>query len=1501
MADEAVSETRASDCRRPRRWLKRSLALGLLVSVVSMALLALLLTPAAGVIIRPKLEKELGIEAVGGSLRFDLNGDVIIRNVAFHVPESDDRTGPRGDAARFLLIRRGQITLWWRAKLRGQSLLRAVDLFDAELRLTKPLDDFDLNILAIEPPDRSGGQGGSLPKISVYRADVLLGEHNADGEITELRTLPMVASLRPSRETPDAYEVSAEEDPQRTTSTKPLRFEGALSPDGFTGRLNGIDMADFPPEAIPQQLRQVYSELQISGRTRGATVRFDEQLDVLELTLDFQTPEGGPAPLAEDSEVAGFLNLRVPVPTDEQGTLEPLIPATGSGKVRLVQRPSPQRGGRVDWGSLQAPQEPGEPGVGQRTLMVEALLDATIEDAAVTMGVRLWLGGAEPLYEFDVQTTEPYRIDGRRPWLGRPAPVLEKISGLRDLLGAEATVSLNATIAQIADGQGVVQSVEGFGEFWNGAMAFEYFPYPVSIQRGTIELDDAQIRVFDIEGVTPSGAPVRAATTVSLDKVATGVAVDVQALGVPYDDTMRQTLDKIAPEIRDTILNEQALEALVDQRLLRHPGRFGRAPAFSLGGRADATVRVRRTAGVQGSTTVDVHVNTESFGLLPEAFAVPLVAQDVALEIHLPSDVDTTRQGKARMLQIRTSDASATTLAGGRASVDVSIDVPIERTDDEALSTSVDLRVLAQDVPVHPQLLAAVPGGSDAEDDGPLPDGPRGLLRALNARGTIDAEVSVVRDDRGAIDWHATISPDGLSFSPQPLDPRDPLEVLQVAGSVRVDADGVEGTLEGRTRRGGRIRSGFQSAFDRDWVDASFTAEDLNLESPVEDAIAVVSPSLGRALAEARATFDVQGRADLATTVLRENGEAWAQVDITAIDRLRFDWLDGRMGIDGGQGLVRITTTEGGPIVSFDRLRADGSYEGEALGRVRLRGHIPLDALRESGSRYGDATTLSLEVEGGSLDSRLLRALARNRAGGGFESVLEDVDLRGEYDALVTIDTPAYESGGQPSRPLRSFELSPYDASFRRAEGLVRIPWLSGVVQGRELAPSEEGPGGSARYEGTIEHLTLGGDGWWIGLDGYWRADGQQIAEMEVFLDGQIAETEDASGLRFGLPEAIPGLMPTGVAKAFDAIALEAGGEIEVDTGRLRVVARRRQPIDVEFDAGLQLARLGMGQRASKVPEVHDVREEGSTPSATTQPSPARIATLEDVRLDILSESSHPSRRASLRLEANQGRAWGLPVSGLSAEGRVTTDRSVVVDRLRVGTAGGRIAGRGLVEVPDAAGEQARYELDVSGAGLHTEQLIAALLGRPPAEQDAAGDMDLSLGIAGSFGDAETMRGRGSVRIRGGSPVELPLAIRAAVEVLNVNFGADRYDAMNAEFFIRDRMLTFTDLTVSSPSVVLEGLGTVGLEDGALDFAITTRPANDSAIKTLVRSIRDVIVGVELRGTLDEPSPAPRPQALVGPFDRLRRILQGGMNYDEWRRERLRQYGGPQQASKSGW
>lgn len=1463
--------------RRPgmaRRLLVRcSLVLVMLVVLVCV-FASLLLTPVAGLVLRPKLEAQLGVRVEGGTLRLDTSGDILLKNVDFLTPHADN--APKGQAARFLTVRDGRIMLGWRGSARGQPLVRRIDIFNAQVRLSKPLEEFDLNILAIDPPQGAGAAVGVLPGIVVHQADIVLGEHDAAGDISVLRSLPITASLRSSRDRPGTYDVTALEIASQSTSVRPLRFEGNLGPDGFSGRLGAFDMADFPPEAIPRQLREFYRELAVGGRARGATLRYDQISDVLEVSLDVQAHTPEPAPFPDDSMVNARLDLRLPVPTDETGTLRPLIPASGSGKVRLVQRPTPGQGRDVAWRGVQAANEPGETGLGRRTIMLEASLDSTIEDARVRLDARVWLGGGEPLYEFTVGTLEPYTLGPQTPWLHRPSPVIDKIREVLAKFEPAGTVELNARVSQVADGVGVRQRVVGTGQIRDATVRYEHFPYPAGDITGDIVFDDGQIRIENIKGKTTGDGVALATVTITIDQAATGVDIDILAFNVPYDDTMRRTLDEVAPEIREIALNEDAYRGLIQNGIVRQPGSPGRLPAFAMGGEVGAQVRVRRQAGVEGSTWVEVVARTQNFGFVPESFAMPIIARDVELRVFLPSERDTITLGKPRTLRVWAENVWATSMAGGDIGVRLDVGVPIE---DDSRTTIVDLEIRASSLPVHQALLAAVPEGEAAT-------GPAQILRALQPTGEIDATVRVTRDHEGHVDWWTEVVPKGLSLLPVPLDARHALVLDRVSGFARVDARGLRADLGAQPRHGGSIRANIRSDFGDGSVLVLFTSEGLNLATPVEDAIAVVAPELARSLVEMRDLYRISGSADVSASVRVTGGEPSAEVRIARLHELRFDWLGGRMGMDHGRGSIVVSTTNEGPLISFDRVVAEGSYQSAPIGRVRLRGELPVDALREGGSFLTRPTRMEIELQGGSLGSPFLRMLAGERGGNGLSTFLEEHDPQGEYDAMVGLETASYGEGPMGQKPMRRFELSPYEISILRDGRRVEVPWVSGLLTGRELVPSPTGPGGATTYAGLLDNLTFGGDGWWVSLDGGWSADGQGGILLDTKLEGLWREADASIDEHpLGVPGPMLALASPAIADALVGMAFKNIGGISMEDGRLRVRSRPGHPLSIEAGAPLAFDHFEVGRRSMR---------EGDQ---TTVP----MANLRDSVLDIRTSTANPDSMATLHLRSLGGAVWGLDTSAVEVHADVGRDGTVELPRIIAGSGGGRLAGRGRVAQGRTPEEPLRYEFNLDGAGLHTEWIIAAVQDRPSKDEYGSGDLDLSMGLAGAFGDPQSIRGRGSLRIRGGSPVDLPLPIRATVEALNVTFGADRYDAVNGEFYIDGPVMTFTRLAVSSDSVVLDGIGTVDLEGGQLNMRLSTRPTSDTVLRALVRFLREVIVAVELRGTLDSPSPAPRPQALVGPLDALRRFIQGGLTYDEWQMERLKRFAREHDEPRSGW
>jgi len=1454
---------------RGRRRLLRRLGLGCVGGLVVLALLAgAMLTPLAGLVLRPQVGAALGLTVRGGTIRMTLDGAIELRNTDFVIPADTKGDAPTGKAAVLLELRHGRIGLDWAGP---GPLVGRVDLHDGLLRVSKPLDGFDLNILHVRPP---AGGGGALPAVRVHRVDLALAEHDPAGATTVLRTLPVRASLLPDRDRPGAYRVTAYEDPARTRSAAPLRFEGSLSPDGFEGKLGAFDLGDFPPKTIPSQLRQVYADLRVGGRVRGAQVFYDEKLDVLELLLDVHGLAAFPAPFADDTGTPARLDLLVPVPVDQAGTLVPLVPASGGGTVRIVQRPAPGSGTPVGWREIQAPPEPGVPGLGERTILVQCDLDGAIEDLRCDIGLNAWLGGTgQPLYEFEVATQSPYTFRPDAQWLDHENETVRGIASLVDDLGVGGEVNLDVRVAQVIREGRVVQTAQGRGDIRDATLRHSEFPYPVGQISGSFLIRDGRVVLPQLRGATPAGTAVLASGAITLDDRATGVDLTIRAFGVPFDDTLTATLDRVSPDIRRIILNPDAMAALDQSGVPGGERAPGDTPRFALGGRADAVVRVDRLTGVQDSTSVTVEVTADRFGLLPEAFALPLIAEDARVLITLPREFERREAGEPYELAVTVRDAQATTTTGGRAAVDLDVRVPLDDTDDQPRQTAVDLRVAARGVPVHGALLAALPGAS-----GDAPLSARRVVSELRPSGLVDADITVARDAAGEVAWLADIRPDGLVLRPRSADGSGTLTLLDAKGLISVDDAGVRGELTARSALGGGVRTRLNVDLTEGTVRSVTSATGLNLATPVEHAVAIFAPDVADALADARGRFRVAGRADITTRVWLEDGRAAStRTTVDAVDQMRFDWLGGRFTITDGAGGLAIDADDGPPIARFERFRANATYNGDPVGRVRLDGTAPLAAVEDGASTLARPADLRVEVQGGRFESALVSRVVGDALGDARAGTLGELEPRGEFDAMLSVHTPA-GSPQRPAQPSLALEISPYDLSFTRGGERVAVPWVSGLLTART--------DDAGRIEGTLDDLTLGGNTWWATADGPWRATPAGELRASLTLDARInATTQHPSGYGW-LPEPLPGpllaIAPAQVRDSLDAMALRTVGLTRLRGGRLELAP------DDEGRRGLSL----------RMPLIADDLRLGTRDRGEGERT--HIARVERAALELAVPGTR-NADADIAIDARRGDLWGL-TTGHTAIDAQLRDGGLDLPRIELAIAGGRLAGAGSARPPTRAGQRASFELDLAGAGLQTERVIAAVRGQPDKPGQSAGDLDVGLGISGTLGRIESLRGRGSFRIRGGSPVDLPLPIRAAIEVFNTTpLTAARYDEVNGSFYITGRTMAFTNLAAGSDAVILRGLGTVDLGDGALAVDLNSLPRNDSPLRRVLRALRDAIVTVELRGTVEDPRTLPRSQALLGPFAALQRFLGGPVSGEEWQRQRLRAYARQQVEPQSGW
>jgi hypothetical protein len=152
--------------------------------------------------------------------------------------------------------------------------------------------------------------------------------------------------------------------------------------------------------------------------------------------------------------------------------------------------------------------------------------------------------------------------------------------------------------------------------------------------------------------------------------------------------------------------------------------------------------------------------------------------------------------------------------------------------------------------------------------------------------------------------------------------------------------------------------------------------------------------------------------------------------------------------------------------------------------------------------------------------------------------------------------------------------------------------------------------------------------------------------------------------------------------------------------------------------------------------------------------------------------------------------------------------------------------------------------------------------------------------IAGKSDGAADRRGRGTLNVRGGTVVSLPVVV-PLLRVSNLQLPTnDVLDFALADFYIRGSAVTLEQLSISSRAVGLYGFGTVSWPGFDLDLRF--RAANRSripVITAIIEGVRDELVSTTVRGTLDNPQVSLRP--LEGTRAMLRDLTGGSASEQE--------------------
>ncbi|MEM1331011.1 MAG: hypothetical protein AAGG07_10660 [Planctomycetota bacterium] len=1418
---------------RVARYIKRCLWLRITVFVVALlglTLVALTNGPLAQAWLLPKIEDKLGVDLEAGWVRVSPRGSVVLSDVTVRSRFLDGPAGELLTASRVVIIPRYLGTP-------GIDLMR---LDEPRLRVAISEDGSQLNLAALSARSSSGAVG--LPRFIVRRGRVELGEFDQDNpdSYKQLKSLFVDGLLEPTDSAPalvdpesssrlivggytlQLRELDADGNPM-SGDRDAVDLVGAVTDSGLTVTVRNFSLEQWPASRAPTIIRPILEELALAGRvpearfvwTYPSTLVASLDLAGVGVTLPFTPP---------NDEAPGRPRM-----TDVRGTIgftDDGFEADLSGNLEDL---------------------PYQVTLDYAGLTLDAPFTATIESRGYRLGERPEL--------------VPYAPDVVSERLG---------TFMHPTALVDASVKLQRTAERPDD-----IDVSGWLEFVEGKARYKWFPYPFEDMSGIVTFDERTLNVVEVHGRAHTGATLFATGTFAPPGPTAEVNLTVEVRDVPIDGTLKDAMGENRRGVIDAIFNEERYEQLRDSGrvlnseqagLLRSelaelraqaaragdaaiaPGDGGvseriaeirralRAPVVDLGGIAEVDVKLHREPGEVSIWTRDIQVRIPEGWAVPEAFPMPVRAEDVLVRIDGETAVVT---GKG-----------ISSVAGGSGSLEASVD--LRATGVEALPT---IQIEAREVPIHGLLIRAVPRPAGF----PLSAGlfalrPTGLLSGIVtleprvAAGRLgyridldvtDGQLAPVLEDEDRIAESASrdTTVEGLEGS-----------ILVTESRVAVSLDGeltdpLIGEVVG-TDIGGPaapISVSVDSTFgDSASTRVSVNAADVEARTRVEALAGAFAPTAPTMIRELRRERAPSGTGDVSVGVLVEGGETGVRIDVSDLRDVEFEWLGGRAMMTAPSGRVSVEVGEL-PIARFRGLAGTMGMDGEPGASVWLDGTAAIPA--EAVWTRADAEPLELRIlaERVQVASPLVRRLAeqnpdlldlldRHSPEGFVEADLQVRPLAASEPKEIAAQAPL---GG--AEPVTEGVISPTRIGFDLFDGRV------------ELVDA----GGYARFApGLVEFDGFGG----YSIDGLWDARVSGLATTGD--DGSFRADAALSVHALGLPRSLRSVLPPRVAESADAIEFAVDGALDAETIQ---IAGYRDP------SGPALSWV----EATGTVQMRDAAAVIGVP-LTEMTAEVGFSTLVPGWPALEPDGPLPTPSYSATVNASSARALGVLVGPATLDVRTGEAppgqaRQLLVDSIDALVYGGRMAGAARL-VPDQDDPEAEpgFETDLRASGVAFAPLwrdIARANATDEIAEDAVplvapgyrGLIDGELSLRGTVGDRDTWRGRGAMRISGGDVVSMPFVL-GLIEVSNLLLpSGNAVEELTARYYIDGPVMTLEDLSIFSGAVRVLGFGTITWPDLDLDFRFSSEAMNRiPLLSSLVEGLRDEVVTATVSGTANE-------------------------------------------------
>jgi hypothetical protein len=221
------------------------------------------------------------------------------------------------------------------------------------------------------------------------------------------------------------------------------------------------------------------------------------------------------------------------------------------------------------------------------------------------------------------------------------------------------------------------------------------------------------------------------------------------------------------------------------------------------------------------------------------------------------------------------------------------------------------------------------------------------------------------------------------------------------------------------------------------------------------------------------------------------------------------------------------------------------------------------------------------------------------------------------------------------------------------------------------------------------------------------------------------------------------------------------------------------------------------------------------------------------------------------------------------------------IDKMRGDIAGGSMSGRMTLVYPDDGASRYALELVVRDADVRS-------LAWEKADDKMQGQLNASLSLEGSWGNAAQRRGRGDVMVTGRDMYRIPLVL-GLLQVTNLALPiSSPFNEATAVYNLDGNRVVFEQIKLSARNMLMEGAGSLDFGTKKVDLSFTTD--NPSGLmqlpflKELWSGARNEMLRIRVKGTIQEPEVSA--QSMGTFWTTVDEVLNGGKAADDKKRNK---------------